>query len=638
MALTTNLIELAELTTAERDALTPNIATVIYNTDIDKLQLWNGAWIDVPSSGGGDDIDSSTGIITGGVLSVGTGGAGVATTFNISDGTGQVVTNAGVKTPVSWSGLTDLSLTYLATNLITFVGINSVGTVVQQTTPFTPTQSRTIIVLGVVVHVNFTNVDTVNNEQHIAYNVMSSVYDALEAISFFNDSGNIFSANGANMNINKSVGIMFKMGSNYDTDINNPHERTLAALNPATFQYRFSDGTSGIINETNIDPNNLDDGAGGLTSISANRWSIQRIYCFTSNNVKIQRGVSEYATQSDAIAGISTEPYVTEPSIAANGLLRGWLIVKQGATVLNGSDALFLSAPKFGEGNAGATGSPINLQEAYENSDSNPEITTNTSGGAVTIRRGSAADTDDIIQGQNGVGTKTFSVKGDGEVLGLNVKKANLNAVTTPLVTDDNTVGYEVGSIWVNTGTDKSYICCDSTTGSAVWVEITAGAGGGGVWQPPSFTLGDGATSGVSVFANTGAGAYWSFDGASDDSWVGNIELSNNGIDYDGSNLALVLRWKISSAPSASDDVEWVVDYAFTKDGDNAQTEVTTNTDNVVVDGETVDLLFSTQLSTMTGEANADVIQLTITRNSTGAGADSYNGDAELLAIKLIKV
>ena len=49
------------------------------------------------------------------------------------------------------------------------------------------------MVCGVVVHVNLTTVDTVNNEQHISYNTMSSVYDLAEAIGFFNVSGNVFS-------------------------------------------------------------------------------------------------------------------------------------------------------------------------------------------------------------------------------------------------------------------------------------------------------------------------------------------------------------------------------------------------------------------------------------------------------------
>jgi hypothetical protein len=367
------------------------------------------------SSGG---TTNSTGVLSGGELSVGAGGPGVATTYDISDGVGQIVTSTGVRTKVSWTGLTGETPIF-GPSVITFVAINSGGTVTQQSTPFSRVQSRTLIPLGVIVHVNGVNVDTINNEQEIAYNPMSSLYDAMESIGFFNVSGNIFAPNGANLNIDKSVGDIFKLGSNYDTaPADNPHVRNLPSKILSQFQYRFSDGSSGILTETNIDPNNLDDGAGGLTAVSANRWSIQRIYVFTSNNVKIQRGVAEYPSLEAAVAGISTEAYITEPSLVANGLLRGWLVVKQGATALNGVDAQFLSAPKFGEGNAGATGAIVDLQTAYDNSLANPEVLTDATNGALTIRRGSAADTDNIYEGQNNAGTTNFAVTGEGKVSG----------------------------------------------------------------------------------------------------------------------------------------------------------------------------------------------------------------------------
>lgn len=55
----------------------------------------------------------------------------------------------------------------------------------------------------------------------------------------------------------------------------------------------------------------------------------------------------------------------------------------------------------------------VTLQKAYEE---NSLITTSSIDGAVAIRRGSAADTDAIIVGQNGAGTVTSSVKGNGEI------------------------------------------------------------------------------------------------------------------------------------------------------------------------------------------------------------------------------
>jgi hypothetical protein len=308
---------------------------------------------------------SGTGVLTGGVLSIGTPN----TTFSITDGTGVITDQTGTKTSVSWSGKTNITPAALLTNLLTWVAIDSGGNVVEQTTAFTATQARANIVLGVIVHTDLATVQTVNNEQLPYVQPINQLYDLAEAIGFINVSGNEFGPSGvtpASLKFSKTSGEMFKFGSNYDTSTTNPHVKTLAAADTATgggypnqFQYRYSDGTSGPLTDTDIDPDNLDNGAGGLTALANNQWSVQRIYSFVSNNIKLQRGVESFATKAAAIEGLASEAYVTEPSIAANGLLRGWLVVKKGATDLSDSaQAQFLPAPKFGEGSTGGASTP----------------------------------------------------------------------------------------------------------------------------------------------------------------------------------------------------------------------------------------------------------------------------------------
>jgi hypothetical protein len=227
---------------------------------------------------------------------------------------------------------------------------------------------------------------------------------------------------------------MYKKGSNYANDIDNADVITLDAKSPALFQYRFSNGDSGVLTQSLIDPDNLDDGAGGLTAVGNNKWSVQRGYIFTSNNLKFQRGVSEFASLDEAVNGIATEPYVTEPSIAANGLLRGWLVVQQGATDLsNSAQALFLEAPKFPGGTSAGGASVTTLQAAYDNSTPDPEILTDSINGAVTFRRGSALDTDKVLTVQSGSGDDVFYVDGLGNVVGnsitASIDYSNINNV-----------------------------------------------------------------------------------------------------------------------------------------------------------------------------------------------------------------
>jgi hypothetical protein len=55
----------------------------------------------------------------------------------------------------------------------------------------------------------------------------------------------------------------------------------------------------------------------------------------------------------------------------------------------------------------------------------------------------------------------------------------NLDGAGAPAVTDDETQGYEAGSVWIDVVADKAYVCVDASAGAAVWTETTAGAAGG---------------------------------------------------------------------------------------------------------------------------------------------------------------
>jgi len=53
------------------------------------------------------------------------------------------------------------------------------------------------------------------------------------------------------------------------------------------------------------------------------------------------------------------------------------------------------------------------------------------------------------------------------------IPKNNFAATSAPLVTDDANIAYSVGSTWIDTTTNFSYKCVDSTIGSAIWVQMT---------------------------------------------------------------------------------------------------------------------------------------------------------------------
>lgn len=57
-------------------------------------------------------------------------------------------------------------------------------------------------------------------------------------------------------------------------------------------------------------------------------------------------------------------------------------------------------------------------------------------------------------------------------------------ATTTPSVSDDNTVGYRVGSTIINSTQGIAYICISASTGAAVWLPVAAGRSYSGTSNP----------------------------------------------------------------------------------------------------------------------------------------------------------
>jgi len=74
-----------------------------------------------------------------------------------------------------------------------------------------------------------------------------------------------------------------------------------------------------------------------------------------------------------------------------------------------------------------------NLQDTYEASTASPEITTNASKGALSIRRGSALDTDLVLAIQAGDGANKFTVNGNGDttISGAVTATGGIDALTT---------------------------------------------------------------------------------------------------------------------------------------------------------------------------------------------------------------
>lgn len=252
----------------------------------------------------------------------------------------------------------------IATANATYVGIQMpAGTIIQQTSPFTNAQRRTIAQIGVLVHSNNVNLNAINDQAATIRAGVNQVGDLMMAVGPLNLTGNVYSANGANLNINKTGGSIFKMGSNFQTNNLDPHVVSQSSQTALTFRYRLSNGTEGA-DTTNINPNQYESSPGVLTNIPilGNQWHVQRISLFQSGQTRIQYGQQLYASAQAAINGITIDAFNTEQNIAENGILRCYLIINRGLLGLLGS-ATFAPVSKFGalQASSGATPDHNNL-------------------------------------------------------------------------------------------------------------------------------------------------------------------------------------------------------------------------------------------------------------------------------------
>ena len=131
------------------------------------------------------------------------------------------------------------------------------------------------------------------------------------------------------------------------------------------------------------------------------------------------------------ITGTATDPIVNAPGIATNAsnIATNTTNIATNTTdiagkldsVVGGTNVTIDNTDPINpiiNATGGSTGS---LQDAYDNSTS-PEITTDATNGALTVKRGSASDTDNIFEGENGAGTITSRITGEGgATLGQNV-------------------------------------------------------------------------------------------------------------------------------------------------------------------------------------------------------------------------
>jgi len=360
-----------------------------------------------------------------------------ATTINIGAVTGQIVDNttnplSPVKIPVIYPGATGVTVTTVGSGTASYVMLSSAGVISFQNTFPTSAEKKTKIWLGKVSHPAGA-VTLVFNEPDNALNPQALVRDWIQDLGPYINNGVFPYANGANLNINVTGGTITGNGINFVTDKTNPNHIEALPASVANFFYRTQNG--GATAAVNLISPGFYDNAGTITAIGggAGASTIQHVEYIPGQGYIVQLGQQVYATFNDAVAAVGREnpSFVRWSNLVNNAIPIGVIVVNKTATALNNPvQALFFKANKTGDffgAQAGvATGT---LQTSYLNSVV-PQIVTTAGLGSLTIKRGSAADTDNILVGQNGAGVNTSELKGNG---GLSISNSfNMNNIATP--------------------------------------------------------------------------------------------------------------------------------------------------------------------------------------------------------------
>ena len=269
-----------------------------------------------------------SGVISGGYITTTPGG----TTYDIAAGTGYIVDNytdptTPVVTKVAWAAKTGLTPSGLTTLNTQFITIDVNGDLVEEDDLPTEIEMRDIIYLGklLIDPVTDTTISGLTFPR-MSYAIKSQLDDLIASIGVITSTGNTYSANGANLSLDRTEGITFRTGANYPNSYKNPSSITNAADTLLTLRTVWQSATPGEFETsgdlTEIDPTKYDDGSGTLASVPSGKFTVQRVYFFTAGTTFVTYGQVLYDTFNQALDGVVTETPVVLDQYAVDASLR----------------------------------------------------------------------------------------------------------------------------------------------------------------------------------------------------------------------------------------------------------------------------------------------------------------------------
>jgi hypothetical protein len=237
-------------------------------------------------------------------------------------------------TYVAWANYS-ASATYLTSSQNTYIYVDSVGTIHQQTNFFDQTQYEQAIPLGRVTHPNYISITGIGSNVQTTYDSDSQQSAFVRAFGPLKVSGFSIQAHPGSLSFGVGSGTAFTLGGFYSQDPNSPSHYNGAATPTASIARAYRSG-SGIRLDNNggafyttIDPDYWDDGTGVLNTMSTGDWQIQRVFFNpVSGRSTVYYGQTTYTTLLNALQYLATDSF-TEGDFTANSLIFiGYLVLK----------------------------------------------------------------------------------------------------------------------------------------------------------------------------------------------------------------------------------------------------------------------------------------------------------------------
>jgi len=208
-------------------------------------------------------------------------------------------------------------------------------------TNFSHLERRTTAVLGKYWSTisGSDQITNVANYTTTGYGSAKTLEDFIDAYGVLNIEGNRYSASLITpMTLARTAGQAFRRGANRSAQPTSPNIYESSADDSiSSYYYQISNSYDYTVKNV-IDPNYYDLN-GVLLPVPTGKWTVQRLYYFPVSNVTvIYWGQHYYDSDTQAYDGVSKDTFDSLPNAIEGAVLRGYLIVKQGATDLTNSN------------------------------------------------------------------------------------------------------------------------------------------------------------------------------------------------------------------------------------------------------------------------------------------------------------